>query len=89
MNRWNGSIYNQHPGPLSGNGKPDFGGRGMCGTAVTAARILYLLETGENDPEKLTTESTVHMVTPGLDDGRLVRIQHHNIAGMIELFRDK
>ena len=76
MNRWNGSIYNQHPGPLSGNGKPDFGGRGMCGTAVTAARIL-------------TTESTVHMVTPGLDDGRLVRIQHHNIAGMIELFRDK
>ncbi len=61
----------------------------MCGTAVTAARLLYLLESGEEDPEKLTTESTVHMVTPGLDDGYLVRVQPYNIAGIIGLCRDR
>lgn len=87
INRWKDTVYNQHPGPLSGNGKPDFGGKGMCGTAVTAARILYLLETGEEDPKKLTTESTIHMVTSGLDEGHIVRIEPYSLDWAINLCR--
>ncbi len=59
----------------------------MCGAAVSAARLLYLLESGEENPNKLTTESTVHMVTSGLDKGHLVRVVPFNIAEHIEFFR--
>ena len=52
----------------------------MCGTAVTAARILYLLEANEEDPEKLTTESTIHKVTERIDEGGLVRIAPYDIV---------
>ena len=61
----------------------------MCGTAVTAARILYLLELGEEDPRNLTTESTVHMVNSRLDEGQLVRVQTHNIAEIIAACRSE
>lgn len=59
----------------------------MCGTAVIAARILHLLETGEEDPEKLTTESTVHVVTSGLDEGHIVRIEPYSLHWAIKLCR--
>ena len=59
----------------------------MCGTAVTAARILYLLEKGEADPEKLTSESTVHVVTSGIDEGHIVRIEPYSLHWVINLCR--
>jgi len=45
----------------------------MCGIAVTAAQILYLLETGADESE-CHTESTIHRVAPKLDEGGLVRV---------------
>ena len=36
-----GMIINQHPGPLH-PGRPDFGGKGMFGRAVHAARLYFL-----------------------------------------------
>ncbi|MEI6711572.1 MAG: hypothetical protein WCK88_05290 [bacterium] len=61
----------------------------MCGTAVTAARILYLLGVAEEDPRKLTTESTIHMVTEEVDGGCIVRIAPYNIAHIIQECREE
>lgn len=59
----------------------------MCGTAVTAARILYLLETDEHDQRSLFTESTIHEVTEKVDKGRIVRIMRHSLADTIWILK--
>ncbi len=62
-------IINQHPGPLD-PGYEDFGGKGMYGTRVSCARLLYCLFTKDQDP---WTESDVHFVTEEFDRGNLIR----------------
>jgi phosphoribosylglycinamide formyltransferase 1 len=65
-----GRIINQHPGPLD-PGKADFGGKGMYGRRVTAARIAYAWITGEDH----WTEATTHHVTEEFDKGGVIRTE--------------
>lgn len=66
---YRGRIINQHPGPLD-PGHADFGGKGMYGSRVTAARLAYIwTSNGE-----AWTESTIHHVTPEYDKGELIRV---------------
>lgn len=58
---------NQHPGPLNKN-KFDFGGKGMYGALVHAARLLFAKRTGKN----LWTEAVAHRVTKEVDGGDVV-----------------
>ena len=67
---YKGKIINQHPGPLD-PGKDDFGGPGMYGKRVTAARLVYAWMTAGGN----WTESTVHHVTDEFDKGRVIRIE--------------
>jgi phosphoribosylglycinamide formyltransferase 1 len=57
-------IFNQHPGPV-----PEFGGDGMYGKRVHAARLAFLKATGRD----YWTEAVVHRVTPVYDDGAVVK----------------
>ena len=57
-------IINQHPGYLE-PGKPDFGGRGMMGMAVHAARLIFARMVGR-DP---WTEAIAQRVSIGAYDG--------------------
>lgn len=66
---YQGRIINQHPGPLD-PGRPDFGGKGMFGSRVTAARLAYIWTT-RSVP---WTESTVHHVTEEYDRGALISV---------------
>lgn len=67
-------IINQHPGALdpthldSQGRRLDFGGRGMMGSAVTAAALDFYWRTGQNP----FTESTVHTVAAEVDGGRIL-----------------
>lgn len=69
INAFPKKIINQHPGPLD-PGFEDFGGRGMYGSRVICARLLYCLFTQDTDP---WTESDVHYVTEEFDRGNLIR----------------
>lgn len=64
-------MVNQHPGPLD-PGHPDFGGPGMYGRRVHAARLYYVRET-EEDRERHWTEATAQRVAPQYDEGAVVR----------------
>jgi phosphoribosylglycinamide formyltransferase 1 len=67
---YKGKIINQHPGPLD-PGRDDYGGKGMYGRRVAAARLAYAwMAGGEN-----WTESTVHHVTREFDKGEIIRIE--------------
>lgn len=69
-------IFNQHPGPLDPGREADFGGTGMYGKRVMAARIGYLLATGEDR----WTEATTHFVMPGeYDKGNLISVKRKRI----------
>jgi len=61
-------IINQHPGPLD-NGRPDFGGAGMYGMRVHAARLEFVKKTGHD----FWTEATAHRVTEVFDEGKIVK----------------
>jgi folate-dependent phosphoribosylglycinamide formyltransferase PurN len=63
--QYTGRIINQHPGPLDPEHGHDFGGGGMYGRRVLAARILYCWYTGSD----YWTEATTHQVTAGFDEG--------------------
>lgn len=69
IEQFNQKIFNQHPGPLD-PGRDDFGGKGMFGARVTAARIIYCLLTQDLHP---WTEATTHMVTEEFDKGAIIR----------------
>jgi phosphoribosylglycinamide formyltransferase-1 len=60
-------IINQHPGPLD-IGREDFGGKGMYGMRVHAARLYFVQKTGRD----ATTEATTHYVTEEFDDGAVI-----------------
>ena len=63
-------IINQHPGPLDGK-RLDFGGKGMYGSRVICARLAFVWAIGQENP---WTESTIHYVTKGFDEGSLIRV---------------
>lgn len=60
---------NQHPGPLD-PGYDDFGGAGMYGRRVHAARLYYVRHTER--PGQSWTEATAHRVTTEYDKGEVV-----------------
>ncbi len=68
-----GRIVNQHPGPLD-PGHPDFGGQGMYGSRVHAARLLFSRMTCAKD-EPQWTEVVAHRVTPEFDRGSVVHAE--------------
>ena len=73
---FHGAIINQHPGPLQ-PGFPDFGGTGMYGKRVHAARIAYYLEVAAHgifEPDEFWTEATVHHVDDEYDRGPVIRV---------------
>lgn len=65
---YEGMMINQHPGPLD-PGRPDFGGKGMFGKAVHAARLNYLRAAGW--PE-IHTEVVAQRVHAEFDLGAVV-----------------
>jgi phosphoribosylglycinamide formyltransferase-1 len=69
---FSGMIINQHPGPLDPP-HPDFGGKGMYGARVTAARLWYLSKTALNAADQAYTEATTHHVTTEYDQGPLIQ----------------
>ena len=69
-----GMIVNQHPGPLR-DSHLDFGGKGMHGVRVHAARLSFVRETGRY----FFTEATTHEVTTAYDSGKVI---HHNCLGI-------
>lgn len=68
--KFKGNIINQHSGPLDPGGE-DFGGKGMYGRRVTAARIAFCRLSGRN----FWTESSVHHVTEDFDRGAIIRVE--------------
>lgn len=73
--KYRGRIINQHPGPLDPGNTYDFGGKGMYGKRVTAAKLIYSWLTNSD----YWTESTVHFVTDEYDKGDLIRIVRINL----------
>ncbi|MFH0773579.1 MAG: formyltransferase family protein [bacterium] len=67
INRFEGRIINQHPGPLD-YGRPDFGGKGMYGRRVHCA-VLYFRRNTNHD---FWTEATAHLVTEQYDKGIVI-----------------
>jgi folate-dependent phosphoribosylglycinamide formyltransferase PurN len=61
--------FNQHPGPLD-PGFEDFGGAGMYGRRVHAARLYYIYHTKQAD--QFWTEVTAHRVSIEYDKGAVV-----------------
>lgn len=82
---YSGRIINQHPGPLDPGRPIDFGGKGMYGSRVTAARLMYAWVSGEG----YWTEGTVHHVTSEFDKGTIVAtsrlaLPNHEVPTTIE-----
>lgn len=62
-----GRIVNQHPGPLE-PGSPDFGGKGMFGRRVHAARLFFVRAVNRD----FWTEMTTHRVVAEYDMGAVL-----------------
>ncbi len=60
-------MINQHPGPLD-PGRPDFGGKGMFGVRVHAARLLFVRSVGRD----FWTEATAQRVAEQFDEGAVL-----------------
>lgn len=71
-----GMMINQHPGPLDPL-RPglDFGGKGMYGRRVIAARLYFVQMTGHD----WWTEAVSHRVTPEFDRGVVIRSERVDI----------
>jgi phosphoribosylglycinamide formyltransferase 1 len=67
---YDGRIFNQHPGPV-----PEFGGKGMYGRRVHAARLLFAKAVGRD----MWTEAVAQRVAPTYDDGAVVRVEQVEI----------
>lgn len=65
-----GRMINQHPGPLD-PGYPDFGGRGMYGRRVHAARLFFVRATKRD----FWTEATAQRVAKEYDCGEVLHRQ--------------
>ncbi|MBI4086028.1 MAG: hypothetical protein HY433_02175 [Candidatus Liptonbacteria bacterium] len=68
IERFQGMMVNQHPGPLD-TGRLDFGGTGMYGRRVHAARLFFVRRTNRD----FWTEATAHRVTANFDEGAVVK----------------
>ncbi len=69
---YSGKIINQHIAPLDPQpGALDFGGKGMYGIRLIAARMLYVWITRSYP----WTESTVHLVTEEYDKGAILKAE--------------
>jgi phosphoribosylglycinamide formyltransferase-1 len=68
LDAFKGMMINQHPGPLD-PGQLDFGGPGMYGMRVHAARLYFVRMTKRN----LWTEATAQRVFPKFDDGPVLK----------------
>ncbi len=73
--QYKGKIINQHPGPLDPPNS-DFGGRGMYGARVVAARLIYCMLTDSD----WWTEATTHLVDIEYDKGTIIRIEKLDLA---------
>lgn len=71
---FSGRMINQHPGPLD-PGRPDFGGKGMFGKRVHAARLWFVHKTGQD----FWTEATAQLVAEQFDRGALLKTQRLEI----------
>lgn len=78
-------IFNQHPGSVRSD-HLDFGGQGMWGSRVTAARVLYLLATWAKWP-KVFTESTVQHTHAELDKWILLWVKRLDFPELLHEFR--
>lgn len=67
-------MINQHPGPLD-PGRLDFGGKGMFGRRVHAARLWFVRKTGRD----FWTEATTQLVAEQFDKGALLKTQRLEI----------
>lgn len=65
---YQGSILNQHPGPLD-PGRPDFGGKGMYGRRVNASRMYFVRKTNHD----FWTEATAQRAAEDFDAGKVLR----------------
>ncbi len=61
------AMINQHPGPLD-PGRPDFGGKGMFGLRVHAARLLFVRSVNRD----FWTEATAQRVAVQFDEGAVL-----------------
>jgi phosphoribosylglycinamide formyltransferase-1 len=68
IERYLGKMTNQHPGPLD-IGRQDFGGAGMYGMRVHAARLYFVQETGHD----YWTEATAQRVAVEFDHGAVLK----------------
>ncbi|MCH8244389.1 phosphoribosylglycinamide formyltransferase [Patescibacteria group bacterium] len=69
-----GRMINQHPGPLD-PGRSDFGGKGMFGKRVHAARLWFVRKTRRD----FWTEATAQLVAEQFDKGALLKTQRLKI----------
>lgn len=67
IEHFHGMMTNQHPGPLD-PGRPDFGGPGMYGRRVHAARLYFVRKTNHD----LWTEATAQRVAVEFDGGAVL-----------------
>jgi folate-dependent phosphoribosylglycinamide formyltransferase PurN len=67
IQKYEGMIINQHGAPLDA-GRPDFGGKGMFGIRMHAARLAFVRATNHD----FWTEATAHRVTEHFDEGAVV-----------------
>ena len=68
IERYKGMMTNQHPGPLD-IGREDFGGAGMFGLRVHAARLLFVERTGRD----YWSEATAQRVEVEFDKGAVIK----------------
>lgn len=68
IERFQGMMVNQHPGPLD-PGRPDFGGTGMYGRRVHAARLYFVRRTNRD----FWTEATAQRVAVRYDEGAILK----------------
>ena len=68
IERFKGFIINQHPGPLD-IGRPDFGGKGMYGLRVHAARLMFIRKTNHD----FWSEATSQRVAEEFDKGAVLK----------------
>lgn len=70
INEYPETMFNQHPGPV-----PEFGGKGMFGKRVHAARLFFVRETGRD----FWTEAIAQRVDKNFDKGQVVHSARINI----------
>jgi len=76
------TMINQHPGPLD-PGRPDFGGHGMYGLRVHAARLKFAQEMSKlGDDGHWWTEATAQQVAVEFDEGAVLK------TARVEILRD-